>query len=324
MSTPKRPGSRFGDGPTMSPERGGAPLPLVTQPMIPIALGGEQGGDPAVTRIDNPLTTLKSEAMAAVFGRATQAMVPVGKAQTQAIQAVPVGPPPEIGLTQHHLPPDEPADRRLALFTDPDSERAAAFRVLRHHLLEVGRPQCVVVSSPRPGDGKTTTALNLALALAECGRAKVLLVETHVRRPQLAEVFKFVPPWCFAEQLVAHRHQPMMPWSLIEIPQLWLHVGAINPRIEKTQFLDGPAFAYSMERLRLGGYDHIVVDAPPVLGSADVNLLADVADAVVFSLRARRSTTRDLRRAMEQIETAKSDDVDLADRKIKGVVLVQD
>jgi Mrp family chromosome partitioning ATPase len=105
----------------------------------------------------------------------------------------------------------------------------------------------------------------------------------------------------------------MMPWSLIEIPQLWLHVGAVNPRIEKTQLLDGPAFAIAVERLRLGGYDHIVVDAPPVLGSADVNLMADAADAVVLSLRARSSTTRDLRRAIDQIGA----------NKVAGTVLVQ-
>src|SRR4030095_9429142 len=98
-----------------------------------------------------------------------------------------------------------------------------------------------------------------------------------------------------------------LPWSLVEIPQLWLHVAAINPRIEKTQLLDAPAFTIAMERLRLGGYEHIVIDAPAVLGSADVNLMADAADAVVFALRARRSTTRDLRRAMEQLGSQERD-----------------
>lgn len=305
MTTGKRPG-RLGDITNPASERRGAPLPLMTQPMIPVSLEGDR--DPSVTQSDHPLATIKSETAAVLFGKPTQAMHPLGRSQPVA----PIGPPPEIGLTQHHLP-DEPADPRLALVLDPDSERSAAFRVLRHHLLEVGRPQCVVVSSPQPGDGKTTTAVNLALALAECGRAKVLLVETNLRRPQLAGIFKLLPPWCFAEQLAAHRHQPMMPWSLIEIPQLWLHVGAINPRIEKSQLLDGPAFAIAMERLRLGGYDHIVVDAPPVLGSADVNLMADAADAVVFALRARRSTTRDLRRAIEQ----------LGAEKLAGTVLVE-
>ena len=213
--------------------------------------------------------------------------------------------PPEIGLTQHHLPDGAPPDERLVLLNDPDSERAAAYRVLRHHLLEAGRPQVVVVSSPRTGDGKTTAAVNLALALAECGRAKVLLVEAHVRRPQLASLFRFVPPWCFAEQLAAHRHQPLLPWGFVDIPQLWLHVAAINPRIEQGQLLDAPAFAIAMERLRLGGYDHIVIDAPPVIGSADVNLIQDAADGTLLVLRGRRTTARELRRAMDQLSPAR-------------------
>jgi len=255
-------------------------------------------------RADGPFPTLKIENASVVHGKPTVMVTP---------QAKSMGGAPQIDLTQHHLP-DDHLDPRLALVLDPDSERSAAFRVLRHHLLEIGRPQVVIVSSPQVGDGKTTTAVNLALALAECGRAKTLLVETHVRRPQFTDIFKFVPPWCFAEQLAAHRHQPTMPWSLIDIPQLWLHVAAINPRIALTQLLDGPAFAIAMERLRLAGYDHIVVDAPPVLGSADVNLMADAADSVVFALRSRRTTTRDLRRAIDQ----------LGGRKVAGTVLLQD
>lgn len=219
---------------------------------------------------------------------------------------------PEIELTQHLLDPDQRPDRRLILVNSPDSERAASFRVLRHHLLALGRPQVIVASSARPGDGKTTTALNLALALAECGRAKVLLADTHLRAPQIGPAFRLVPPWCFAEQLVAHRNQPLLPWSLVEIPQLWLHVAALHPQIEQTQLLDAPAFAIAMERLRLV-YDHIVVDAPPVLGSADVNLMADAADAVLLAARARRSTARELRTAIDQIGA----------QKVVGSVLLQ-
>jgi Mrp family chromosome partitioning ATPase len=286
---------RFGEGPQMpAGARGAAPLPLVTQPIVAI-------DDPGATRVDNPL------APAVMFTKAT-ALVPA-----QHKPAAPAGPPPEIGLTQHSLPQDEDPDPRLQLVIDPDGDRSAAFRVLRHHLLELGRPQVIIVSSPLAGEGKTTVALNLALALAECGRAKVLLAEANLRHPQLANVFSVVPPWCFAEQLAAHRNQPMLPWSLVEVPQVWLHLAAISPRVEKKQLLDAPAFAIAMERLRLGGYDHIVIDAPPVLGSADVNLMADAADGVVLALHARHSTTRDLRRAVEQIGAS----------RVLGTVLVQ-
>jgi Mrp family chromosome partitioning ATPase len=294
---------RFGE---VLPPRGGAPLPLVTQPMAPLDAAAEQRhlDQLAASRAVGPNVANPSDV---VFSRST-AIVPAASRDLS-----PAGPPPEIGLTQHHLPSGDELDPRLALIVDPDSERAAAFRVLRHHLLELGRPQVVVVSSPLPGDGKTTTALNLALALAECGRAKVLLAEAHVRRPAIANVFRCIPPWCFAEQLAAHRHQPMLPWSLIEIPQLWLHVAAVSPRIEKSQLLDAPAFAIAMDRLRMAQYDHIIIDAPPVLGSADVNLMADAADAVLLALHAKRSTARELRRAIDQVGAS----------KVIGTVLVQ-
>jgi Mrp family chromosome partitioning ATPase len=307
--TTKRPGSgtgRFGENPQVR----GAPLPMVTQAMGPV--GGDDAG---ATRIDNPLARIADPALAGMRPEAspTAFAKPTAQVQPQQRHLSPAGPPPEIGLTQHVLPGDEVPDPRLVLVLDPDSERAASFRVLRHHLLEVGRPQVIIVSSPRYGDGKTLTALNLALALAECGRAKVLLAEAHMRRPQLANIFKCIPPWCFAEQLAAHRHQPMLPWSLVEIPQLWLHVASVSPRLEKTQLLDAPAFMIAMERLRLAGYDHIVIDAPPILGSADVNLMADAADAVLLAVHSRRSTSRDLRKAIDQIGAS----------KVVGTVLVQ-
>lgn len=307
MTSSKRPPSKYGDLPISGPERRGAPLPLVTQPMIAVDHPGDSGEMLDPTRVESG-----ERPSASAAAKHTVAMVAQPR-RSHAPSVHPSSPPTEIGLSQHAVPDEDP-DRRLTLMLDPDSDRAAAFRVLRHHLLELGRPQCIVVSSPRAGDGKTTTAVNLALSLAECGRAKVLLVETHLRHPELATMFGFTPPWCFAEQLAAHRHQPNMPWSLIDIPRLWLHVGAISPRIAQTQLLDGPAFAIAMERLRAAGYDHIVIDAPPVLGSADVNLMADAADAVVLALRARVSTTRDLRKAIDQLGAS----------RVAGTVLVTD
>lgn len=254
----------------------------------------------------NPRTTLTRGSMAAGDPRATVAIAPTDARLAHATC--------DVQIMQHQLPRHAKSDRRLAVALAPDSSRAAAFRVLRHHLLELGRPQCIVVTSPQRGDGKTTTAINLALALSECGRARVLLVEAHLRRPQLSAVFEFVPPRCFADQLIIHRKDPLAAWTLVDIPELYLHVGAINPKFERGQLLDGPAFSIAMERLRLAGYDHIVIDAPPALGSADVNLMADAADTVLLALRARRSTARDLRAAIDQI----------GERKIGGTVLVED
>ena len=268
-----------------------AQLPMVTQAMTAV----DEAGVPIVSGNEG-LSVLQRLAAGA-------ALQPAAGNTISAIMAG-NGPTAEIELTQHTLPNDQ-IDSRLVLLGDADSPQAAAFRVLRHHLLEHRRPQVIVVTSPRDGDGKTTTAINLALALAECGRAKVLLIDANLRRPEIASVLRFVPPWCFAEQLAAHRHQPMLPWSMIEIPQLWLHVAAVNMASKHTNLVDAPAFAIALERLRTAKYDHIVIDGPSILGGAEVNLIQDAADGVVLALRSGRSNARDLRAAIDQITPAK-------------------
>lgn len=213
--------------------------------------------------------------------------------------------PPEIELVQHQIPTDAPPDSRLVLFAEPNSERAAAFRVLRHHVLDAEHPKVIAVSGPIDGCGKTTAALNLAMALGECGRAEVLLVDANLRNPKLASILRYVPPWCFAKQLEQHRDQPFTPWGFVHIAQIGLHVAAIDPRTENNTRLDAPAFAIAMDRLRLGPYKHIVVDCPSVIGNADVNLIQDATDGVLLAARTKKTTTRDIRTAIDQLTPTK-------------------
>ena len=218
--------------------------------------------------------------------------------------------PPEVAVATHNFPPDLAVDPRLILMREPDGARAASFRVLRHHVVQQGNPQVIVVTSARAGEGKTTCAVNLAMAFGECRRSRVLLIDGNLRRPQLAALFRFKPPWCFAEQLIEHRDQPLGQWSVVEIAPFGLHVAAANPRPEP--LLDAPAFAFAMERLRAAGYDYIILDSPAVLGTAEVNLIQDSADGVLLTTRAGHSRRADLRNAIEQ----------LAPAPILGVVVV--
>ncbi|HEY7957201.1 MAG TPA: CpsD/CapB family tyrosine-protein kinase [Polyangia bacterium] len=205
-----------------------------------------------------------------------------------------------------HKAPDDP-DPRLILLREPDSARAAAFRVLRHRLAERSDPRVIAVTSAEAGEGKTTCAANLAMALGECNRARVLLVEANRRAPALAALFGFLPPECFALQLRRHRDRPLDQWSMVEVFSPALHVLAVKPgpENENRPLLDGIAFGVAMEMLRASSYDYIVVDTPPVLGSADVNLVEDHVDGVLLTTWARKSNSRALRRAAEQLAPAK-------------------
>ncbi|MBI4512064.1 MAG: CpsD/CapB family tyrosine-protein kinase [Deltaproteobacteria bacterium] len=212
-------------------------------------------------------------------------------------------PSTKILVSRHVLGSD--LDPRLILVREPDSARSASFRVLRHRLVEKGNPRAVVVTSAERGEGKTTCAINLAIALSECGRARVLLLEANLRAPQLASLLGFIPPECFARQLARHREQPMDPWYVVQTASPWMHVAAMHPSGDSRPLLDAPAFSIAIDRLRLAGYDYLVIDTPPVLGSADVNLIQDAADGVLLTTRAGKSTARALRGAVEQLSPGK-------------------
>jgi Mrp family chromosome partitioning ATPase len=221
----------------------------------------------------------------------------------------PERPTPTVEISQQPVHGD--LDPRLILLREADSPRAAAFRVLRHRLVQRVDPQVIVVTSAEDGDGKTTVAANLALALGECERAQVLLLEVNLRRPDLATVFGIRPPSCFSDQIAFHRDQPLAPWSVVQVTPS-LHVAAVAQHVSGRPLLDGPAIAYAISSLHRVGYDYVVIDTPSVLGSADVTLVEDCAHGVLLAARAGKSSGRAIRRAVEQ----------LAPTKILGVALV--
>ncbi len=209
-------------------------------------------------------------------------------------------PKAEIRVIRQDAP--EEVDERLYLLRDDAAAQAASFRVLRHRVVERGDPRSILVTSADDGEGKTTCAANLALALAESGRAQVLLLETNTRGPALTELFGIAPTECFLDQLARHRDRPGDPWSVIEIASTRIHVLAIVPTDEPRP-LDGPAFTAAFDRLR-GAYDYLVVDAPSVLGGADVNLIQDAVDGLVFAVAAGAARARTLKLALEQVSPA--------------------
>lgn len=229
--------------------------------------------------------------------------------QTQAVPG-PIVPPvlsdeerPKVWIATHKAPPDP--DPRLVLLREPDSARSAAFRVMRHRIVDRGDPRVIAVTSAGARDGKTTCAANLALALGELGRAKVLLLEANFRAPQIAVMFGFLPPECFSAQLQRHRDKPLDPWSIVEVFTPSLHVLAVKPGELNRPLLDAPAFAIALEMLQRIGYDYIVIDTPPVLGSADANLIEDYVDATVLACRSGQTTGRALRAAIDQLSPNK-------------------
>lgn len=192
----------------------------------------------------------------------------------------------------------------LPFVDEPDSPMAASFRVLRYRLREAKDMQALAVTSPGPGEGKTTCAINMAMAFAEHGRDRVLLMEANVRNPKLGVALGFMPPVCFTTQMAQHIDEPNAPWQVVATFFDNLHVLAVNPEQLAGRLLSPPAIKIAIQQLRRADYRYVVVDCPPVLGSADVNVIEDLVDEVLLTAKVGGTTKEELRAAAEHLAPA--------------------
>ena len=190
-------------------------------------------------------------------------------------------------------------DPRAIILCDPLSARSASFRVLRYRLADQGDPKVVAVTSAQDGEGKTTCALNLAWALAESGRHRVLLLEVNTGRPGLAGLLGFLPPGCFLQQLTLHRTEPARPWTVAQVGPHDLDVLAVSQGSEPRPPLHGPSLLAAIATLR-ATYHHVVIDTSSIRTGLDVPLLEDAVDGLVIAARARQTRGHVLQAALEQ------------------------
>ncbi|KYF62977.1 CpsD/CapB family tyrosine-protein kinase [Sorangium cellulosum] len=260
--------------------------------------------------------------------------LPAGPETAGLLPEESLGGPGEI--TVRPLPMPDAVDPNIVMVHAPYSPQADAYRTLRRKL-PLGAGTTIAVTSASPGEGKTSCAINLALALRETVRGRILLVEANIRKPGIARALRFDPPSCFSEQVQRHVNNRYAPWVVVEQaapapavapsddtaeslerngpsgsrspdPRLALqtpvHVLAVDPSKERPPILDAVAFASAIESLKRAGYAYIIIDTPPVLGSMDVNVIADSVSGVVMTSLVKKSTRKAIRQAIEQLRPA--------------------
>jgi capsular exopolysaccharide synthesis family protein len=197
--------------------------------------------------------------------------------------------------------PGAPQDRQqLIALWDPKSNGAEAYRSMRSSLLLSSidnPPRVIVITSSFPAEGKTTTALNLAIVLAQRGE-RVLLVDADLRRGSLYRVFG-IPNQSFGLSTVLTQpgtHQDL-PAPLPELPTL--HVLPTGPRPPNpAEMLSSNRMEGQMRQWKQQ-FDRIVIDTAPLLAVSDTQALAVRADAVVLVVRAGVTRKRALIRARD-------------------------
>ncbi|HXC48673.1 MAG TPA: polysaccharide biosynthesis tyrosine autokinase [Candidatus Sulfotelmatobacter sp.] len=153
-------------------------------------------------------------------------------------------------------------------------------------------PQVIVITSPCPGDGKTTVACNLSIAVAEIGR-KVLLIEGDLRRPRLNSVFGVGNNWGLSDVLRGDGPLENVSVSHLvretEVAGLYLLPGG-SCGVTPSNLFYSPRMSTLLKRLR-AEFDMILMDAPPMIHLADARVLGHLSDGVVLVIRAGQTTT---------------------------------
>lgn len=156
----------------------------------------------------------------------------------------------------------------------------------------------ILVSSPEPGDGKTTMVCNLAMALAQSGK-RVLLVDADLRRPNVHTLFRMSPEIGLTEILAGEIEalNAIRPTIIDGLSVITAGQIPANP----AELLSSPRLHRTLRDLR-DEYDFVFVDAPPMLAVSDPCILAQHTDGLLIVTRINKNTRSAVLRVRQMIQ----------------------
>ncbi|MDZ4688211.1 MAG: polysaccharide biosynthesis tyrosine autokinase [Planctomycetaceae bacterium] len=210
--------------------------------------------------------------------------------------------------------PDSLVAPTLFAYHQPRSPLSEAYRGIRTSIYFSTREQesaykVIQVTSPMPGDGKTTLTANLAVTIAQSGK-RVLLVEADLRRPGAAKLFGLTTD----AGLVGAINGDMELDDCLhatEINNLWVLPVGTRP-FNPSELLSSQRFQQLLQVVR-EKYDFVLIDSPPLLPVTDASVVAAAADGVVLLLRVRKNMRSAALLSMEKLRAVGA--------KVLGVVV---
>jgi polysaccharide biosynthesis transport protein len=187
-----------------------------------------------------------------------------------------------------------------------------AYRSVRTGLFFSSRAndlKLIQVTSPVPGDGKSTLSSNLAVTMAQSGR-RVLLIDADFRRPRIAKIFGIDAEIGMA-QVVAGKAEIEDATYTSAVANLSIMPGGKRPS-NPAELLSTNRFQELLELLR-EKYDIVIVDTPPLLAVSDPSAVSSMVDGVVLTMRLRRNVKPLATRATKILESV--------DARLLGVVV---
>jgi protein-tyrosine kinase len=196
-------------------------------------------------------------------------------------------------------------DPHLVAALAPQSFAAEQYRSLRTRVkrAENGRAvRSIVITSPNKGDGKSVTAANLAITMAQEFQQRVLLVDGDLRRPAIHKLFGVQDGPGLVDVLVGAVD---LNQALVHVPEynLTLLPAGTTPT-HPAELLGSAAMRRVLDTLRTR-FDRILIDMPPVAPLADMHIVAPLADALLMIVRAGVTPKPAIERALAGLEMSK-------------------
>ena len=196
-------------------------------------------------------------------------------------------------------------DRRLVAATAPHSVAAEQYRALRTRVTRADNNRAVraiIVTSPNKGDGKSLSAANLALTMAQELHQRVLLVDADLRRPSVHRLFGIAETPGLTDVLMGGVALDDALVTLADHRLALLPAGLIpsNP----AELLGSAAMRRVLDTLRTR-FDRIIIDMPPVAPLADVAVASSLADGLLMIVRAGVTPKPAIERALSGLDTSK-------------------
>jgi len=184
----------------------------------------------------------------------------------------------------------------LITLEERHSPMAEAYRHLRTSLLfsSAGKPpQTILITSAQPSEGKTTTAINTAVTLAQAD-VDVVIVDCDLRRPRLHSYFDLENSQGLTNYLSGERNTENLIKSCHDLPRLKVITsGPIPPN--PAELLSSNEMRNLLQFLR-GKYKHVIIDSPPAISFTDAAILSTLVDGVVMVAMAGKSSIHLMRR----------------------------
>jgi capsular exopolysaccharide synthesis family protein len=189
----------------------------------------------------------------------------------------------------------------LLLHVHGRSPLAESYRQLRTSVLlsTAGRaPKTLLVTSSLPGEGKTTTAVNTAISLAQTG-ASVVIIDADMRRPRLRSIFDLAEREGLSSILSSEMDREKMLQTVVKDEVSGLHVLTAGPIPPNPAELLGSDQMRKLIGVLSSHFTHIVIDSPPVSSFTDGVLIASIVDGVLLVVHGGKSSRGVVRRSRQ-------------------------